>query len=156
MGTSVRSEYPGKGYRSDVVAGFRRRKRLPDGSLEPLVCKCRDCGRVYRSELKRALVDLRGGACNICGYKRHLAALTFHHLEPAKKDFEIARGHTRSWDALVHEVRKCLLLCENCHREVHAGVTAIPAPIRAEIEEFTRDIPNRAIRPAGRPRATKS
>jgi hypothetical protein len=177
-GTDVRSQSPGRGYPSDVEAGFTRRKRRPDGSFEPLICTCRDCGRVYeyvrrrghtklqcnsckgaswasrpdRSELKRALVELRGGACNLCGYDRHLCALTFHHLEPEKKSFVIAGAHTRKWDVLVAEARKCVLLCENCHREVHVGVTEIPGAVRAEIEDFTRDLPAREVTRTGRPR----
>jgi Zn finger protein HypA/HybF involved in hydrogenase expression len=177
MGTSVRKAAPGKGHRSDQDAGFTPRKRRPDGSLEQLICTCHECGRVYeyvrsrghtkllcnscksgswasrpdRRELKLALVEVRGGACSICGYRRHLGALTFHHLDPSKKRFEIARGHTRSWDALVAEVRKCVVLCENCHREVHAGIATIPESTRAEIEAFTASIPSRQRRRPGRP-----
>jgi hypothetical protein len=68
------------------------------------------------------LVTEAGGACVICGYRRHPAALQFHHLEPEEKSFGLGRsGVTRSIAAAREEATKCVLLCANCHAEVEAG-----------------------------------
>jgi hypothetical protein len=65
----------------------------------------------------------KGGRCELCGYSRCIEALEFHHLNHADKDFGISdKGYTRSWDRVKRELDKCLLLCANCHREVHSGL----------------------------------
>jgi hypothetical protein len=80
-----------------------------------------------RRKVKQILVDEAGGRCAICGYDGHLAALHFHHVDPAQKSFGLSRrGITRSIDVLRAEARKCVLLCSNCHAEVEAGAAALP------------------------------
>ena len=50
-------------------------------------------------------------------------ALEFHHLDPSQKDFGISsKGYTRSWDKVKEELDKCILVCSNCHREIHSGL----------------------------------
>lgn len=89
--------------------------------------RCRRClaERVAarRRKVKEILVRETGGGCLICGYDRALGALHFHHVDPATKEFGIAqRGVTRSLERARAEVRKCVLLCSNCHAEVEAGL----------------------------------
>lgn len=72
-----------------------------------------------RLELKEQAVAYLGGRCVICGYDKCPAAFDFHHLDPDEKDFEVSSKTT--WEAVAPELRKCVLLCSNCHREVHAG-----------------------------------
>jgi len=63
----------------------------------------------------------------ICGYKKSHRALSFHHRDPALKDFGLSsKGLTRSWEKIVKELDKCVLLCANCHAEVHDGITQLP------------------------------
>ena len=72
-------------------------------------------------------VSYKGGRCVICGYDRCIEALEFHHLDPTQKDFGISsKGYTRSWGKVKEEADKCVLLCANCHREVHAGILQLP------------------------------
>ncbi len=72
------------------------------------------------------LVSEAGGCCRLCGYDRCVAALEFHHLDPTTKQFGVAQqGVARSIERLRVEVRKCVLLCSNCHAEVESGVSAI-------------------------------
>lgn len=92
--------------------------------------RCRECRirRVMarRRTTKRILVEEAGGSCRLCGYDRCLAALEFHHLDPATKSFALSlRGVTRSLAKLRQEAKKCVLLCSNCHAEVEAGVAKI-------------------------------
>lgn len=79
-----------------------------------------------RKDLKLMSVEYKGGKCSCCGFVGHPTVFDFHHLDPAKKDFAISRkGYTRSWNVVKEELDKCVMLCANCHREVHAGVKDI-------------------------------
>lgn len=93
--------------------------------------RCIECRKErvseWRRRVKRRLVEEAGGCCVICGYDRCVAALEFHHLDPATKLFALSRqGVTRSFEEAQAEARKCVLLCANCHAEVEAGVTEVP------------------------------
>ena len=81
---------------------------------------------IRRLRLKKELVGFKGGKCKICGYSRCLVALDFHHIDESKKEFELSqRDLTRTWKKIVDEARKCVLLCSNCHREVHSGLVVL-------------------------------
>jgi hypothetical protein len=71
-------------------------------------------------ENKQRAVDAHGGACVTCGYSKYIGALEFHHPDPSKKDPSYAKMKAAHWDKYWAEVSKCVLLCANCHREVHA------------------------------------
>jgi len=48
--------------------------------------------------------------------------LDFHHKDPAKKSFSLSvKGLCYSWDIILKEAKKCILLCKNCHAEVEAA-----------------------------------
>ena len=80
----------------------------------------------HRRRVKRLLLAEAGGRCAACGYDRCEAALQFHHLDPAEKEFHLSlRGITRSLDRVRAEARKCVVLCATCHAEVEAGFTQI-------------------------------
>ena len=78
------------------------------------------CQQLRGFNRKSKLVSLKGGACEICSYKKSYAALSFHHLDPSKKSFgiDLRQCSNRSWKALETEAAKCQLLCLNCHMEV--------------------------------------
>ncbi len=70
-------------------------------------------------------VAYKGGKCERCGYDRCMEALEFHHINPSQKDFSISnKGYTRSWKRVQAEIEKCVMICANCHREVHAELAA--------------------------------
>ena len=80
-----------------------------------------------RAKVKQMAVDYKGGKCAICGYQKCVKAFEFHHLEADQKDFAVGQyGHSRSWERVRREIDKCILLCANCHREVHGGFTKLP------------------------------
>jgi len=63
----------------------------------------------------------------ICGYSKYAGALDFHHLDEKNKSFDLStRGLTRSWVKTKAETDKCILVCANCHRELHAGLVQLP------------------------------
>ena len=71
-------------------------------------------------------IEYKGGKCENCGYNRCIEALEFHHLDPEQKDFQFSgNGHCKSWTRVKAELDKCILVCSNCHREIHSQ-TYIP------------------------------
>ena len=79
-----------------------------------------------RKIIRQMAIDFKGGKCAICGYSKCIKALEFHHLNSAGKDFGIsAKGYTRSWDEVKGEIEKCILLCANCQRGAHGGLTQV-------------------------------
>jgi len=78
----------------------------------------------WRQRKKVELVEYKGGKCEHCGYNKSVRALTFHHLDPTKKDFAIS-GKSWSMDKLTKEVDKCIMLCANCHAEEHERLDLI-------------------------------
>ena len=75
-----------------------------------------------QKDTKRKCVEYKGGSCIICGYNKCNAALEFHHLDPNEKDFEISSKLTSSWEKIQQELDKCILVCSNCHGEIHEGL----------------------------------
>jgi hypothetical protein len=73
-----------------------------------------------RRKVKRLLVDAAGGRCQRCGYDKCLAALQFHHLNSEEKSFRISAPGVKSLQKLKEEIKKCILLCANCHAELHS------------------------------------
>jgi len=68
-------------------------------------------------EKRKKLIDLRGGKCNKCGYKKCISALEFHHKNPKEKEIKLNQNFRL--ERLIKEAKKCILLCANCHREIH-------------------------------------
>lgn len=56
-----------------------------------------------------------------CGYKKNLAALSFHHTDPENKRFklDVRSLSNRTLEKIEKELSKCILLCHNCHAEEH-------------------------------------
>lgn len=73
-----------------------------------------------RVNLKLMAIAYKGGCCERCGYNKCVTALEFHHLDPSEKDFGIsAAGATRSFERIKVELDKCIMVCSNCHKEIH-------------------------------------
>lgn len=85
--------------------------------------RCKKCASESVSErrrkLKEEIVKYKGGRCEICGYNKCIGALEFHHLDPDEKDFQISNGSPKTLEKLKKESDKCILVCSNCHREIH-------------------------------------
>lgn len=72
----------------------------------------------WRKKKKIELVKYKGGCCERCGYNKSFEVLQFHHINPNEKDFSIS-GKSYSINRLKKEVDKCILVCANCHIEIH-------------------------------------
>ena len=84
---------------------------------------CKTCLLEINIE-KRRLVKLKaieylGGKCILCGYDKCQGALEFHHKDPSQKDPDYHSFKTIFNERLKIELDKCILLCSNCHRELH-------------------------------------
>lgn len=74
----------------------------------------------HRQKIKRKAVEYKGGKCEICGYNKNIWSLAFHHIDPSKKDFSISdSGNSYGWESVKKEIDKCILVCLNCHGEIH-------------------------------------
>ncbi len=97
---------------------YRRRKGTDLSSY------CKPCSNTQTVERQRAFklkcIEYKGGSCSRCGYNKYAGALEFHHMDPTKKDITIAKMRLTSFSQKVKsELDKCILVCANCHREVH-------------------------------------
>lgn len=83
--------------------------------------KCQNKNRFARRTKYKTLV---GGKCQKCGYDKCLDALQFHHNDPSQKKFNITNAiwgeeHVNE-QQILDEIKKCTLLCANCHAEIHS------------------------------------
>lgn len=65
-------------------------------------------------------VDILGGKCSFCGENR-LEVLEFHHVDKSLKEELITKLLDQRWSEVEMEIKKCICLCCNCHRELHAN-----------------------------------
>jgi predicted HNH restriction endonuclease len=69
---------------------------------------------------RKQLLEILGCKCSQCGYDKHLSALTFHHLRDKKYNLTLREmASAIPMEKFISEVKKCIVLCENCHREIH-------------------------------------
>ncbi len=94
-------EYPGGHQKNRSICG---------------ICRTND----LRKNKKIKLVEYMGGKCIVCNYDKCIAALSFHHIDPLEKEFGISSNLTKPFEVLKIELNKCIIVCSNCHSEVHA------------------------------------
>jgi len=80
----------------------------------------------WRNNNKKLAVEYKGGKCDICGYNKSMRSLQFHHLDPSKKEITISKKiNSVKFEKLKFELDKCILVCANCHGEIHDGLIEI-------------------------------
>ena len=76
---------------------------------------CKECQYEYQKQRwqdrKVKAVELMGGKCQICGYDKNYAALSFHHTNPKEKEFVWNKMRLKAWEDVIVELKKCILLC---------------------------------------------
>lgn len=111
---------------------YKRRNKMGDSTY----CKsCTNEQTIIRvRNFKKKCVEYKGGSCVICNYNKCMGALEFHHLDPNEKDFSISNLKKYKFSKIViSELDKCILLCSNCHRELHSGLVVVPLGIEPRI-----------------------
>jgi hypothetical protein len=95
---------------SPIQSGIRRKEK-------------RNVTRVTQaSKAGEYINSVKSKGCSLCGYKKCLSAIEFHHVTEGKK-FELSSVGSRSLRQIQDEISKCVVICANCHREVHSGET---------------------------------
>lgn len=76
---------------------------------------------ILKQARKRAFIELLGSVCSHCKTNLidHPSYAVFHHVDPKEKQFEPNILVTRNFQRSLHEIKKCILLCANCHNETH-------------------------------------
>ncbi len=92
----------------------------------------------WRQRTKQRIIDAMGKECQCCGYNNCNAALELHHVDPKEKEISFGKimAHPSAWKKIVVELRKCVLLCSNCHREVHNNGRQIPEDVKKFDESY--------------------
>ena len=77
---------------------------------------------------KNNLIKVFDSKCCICGFDKFQQALEFHHVNPEEKEFQICGSNavTKALEKQLIEMRKCILVCANCHRGIHQGYYQVP------------------------------
>ena len=68
--------------------------------------------------------------CASCGCYDHPKAMDYHHLDEREKLFQLSqirrmRTNDLTFEMVVAEIQKCILLCATCHRKLHANVLCL-------------------------------
>lgn len=102
---------------------------------------CKDCNREIRAphykasrksrseqenkknrDRKKTLVEMFHRICHDCGGVFPDCVYDFHHKEPSQKDFKISYFRVLD-DRLFSELKKCIMVCSNCHRIRHWDIS---------------------------------
>jgi hypothetical protein len=77
----------------------------------------------------------------------HLGAIEFHHIDPAKKSFQLSI-HRRA-DRALAEMAKCVRLCSSCHLTIHGLIPEHgPAGALEKLREMADEIKAHNVRVA--------
>lgn len=115
--------------------GKHNTRKLEKPSADGSTKQCPDCNdwhtqrgnRCFRCyfnkrkvEVSQRVAAIVGAACWICGYAKTKRNLCFHHTNAATKKFNLTtRELMLKWDRVFTEMKKCVLVCCNCHGEIH-------------------------------------
>ena len=107
---------------------YRVKSGKRKGKIQSYCRKCNSQNTLDRQrEFKKKCVEYKGGRCVVCGYEKYLGSLDFHHIDPSQKDFNLSNMRQTSFIknqyAIQKELDKCILVCKNCHCEIHNGLT---------------------------------
>jgi hypothetical protein len=100
--------------------GYRKQRKGKTYSI----CKaCTTMLKIKEQKFnKKKCMEYKGNKCVICGYDRCMNAMQFHHLDPSEKEFTVGKRHSMVFEKVIRELDKCILVCSNCHNEIHAGM----------------------------------
>lgn len=85
-----------------------------------------------RAAIHEHIAEIKSrNSCAVCKESTP-CCLSFHHLNPVEKEFDIARAARMrpSLAVLKKEILKCVLICHNCHSKLHAGIISLRKNVR--------------------------
>ena len=91
-----------------------------------------------KQEMKILFNKVRSGnGCAFCE-EREICCMDFHHLDPLQKDVNVSYlCECKSKDRMLNEMKKCVVVCSNCHRKIHAGLLT---PTHDQLCEIPEDV----------------
>ena len=92
----------------------------PDSRKQAIVTRTNQ----RRRDRKQHFVNLLGGKCCVCDYNKVLSALEFHHIDSSQKERVLNEVFRTNFNKALEEVKKCILVCANCHREIHENMVS--------------------------------
>ena len=85
---------------------------------------CRQKADDRKEKIKEWYIDYKSKQkCEIC-FESCPACLDFHHINDEEKEICVAQAVARNWSIsnIKKEIDKCVVVCANCHRKIHAGI----------------------------------
>lgn len=101
--------------------------------------------KFWRKTIKHYIVEAFGSQCNICKQSFEDCCYDLHHINPNEKDFTISNyqfNGAKTWLKIRDEVKKCCLVCANCHRLIHNNFITIPNQQYFNEEYYNWDLTN--------------
>ena len=83
--------------------------------------KCYRINEIKRQKIRDWLANYKSKlVCKNCP-ENHIACLDFHHRDPSQKDINIGEVIRKIWSItrIESEIKKCDVLCKNCHAKLH-------------------------------------
>jgi len=117
----MRAEFPKLGARAIALKVGCSRALVRYHTLPHLKKRIDEQTTKRRWSKRDRLIKMFGARCFHCGFDKYTSVLDFHHIDPNQKKFMLALYHNRSFETQLAEAKKCVLLCANCHRALHAG-----------------------------------
>ena len=68
---------------------------------------------------KRTFKFFGARKCMICEIESNMPIYELHHHDQDGKETNISSIMHHSWSKVENELRKCILVCANCHRMLH-------------------------------------
>lgn len=105
----------GRAYTCKVCRNYTRRNNKDQQKRDVIKAQ------KQRKDRQDFINSFKASGCSVCGYKKCLYALTFHHIDPASKIDTVANMacNSSSFEKIKTEIDKCIVLCQNCHHEIH-------------------------------------
>lgn len=99
--------------------------------------------RFWRKTIKRRIVESFGNKCFCCGGTFEDCCYDVHHINPEEKEMTLSSGNfngAKSWIKIRDELKKCVLVCANCHRLIHANIIDNPTTSNFNMDFYEWDL----------------
>jgi hypothetical protein len=105
------------------------------------ICKeCEHDKNQKKHEHKREIIQkLKSSGCCCCEEKDP-NCLDFHHINQEEKEFNMSSALNKSDRKIIEESSKCVVVCANCHRKIHAGTLDITKFINMNQYRYMRKL----------------
>ena len=115
------SGHNNKKYEGEDSTKWAAQKRYRSNNFE----KLKEYKKEYYRSKKLKAMELLGNKCKKCGIEYNglnAPIFEFHHLDPHQKENSVTRMLiNKAWSKTLYELKKCILICANCHNHTHGG-----------------------------------